>query len=112
MAEDVQVAGERGWVARDVDNAGYWMLYQGIQHALLAASTRRINDQSVDLLCQRWQDVFNLALENLHIGCFAQIPLCIFDGAGRFLDGNYFMNVAGAGQREGSDAAISVYDLE
>ena len=37
MAKDIQVTGQRGWIARDIDDARNGMLDKGVEHDLLAS---------------------------------------------------------------------------
>src|SRR5438874_11258320 len=84
------------------------MLCQGIEDSPLATGTRWVDHESVELRGQYRQQVFYFALEDVYIADLAQVPLGIFDGAGRLFDGDDPLDMASQQEGEGSYSAVGV----
>src|SRR5689334_7790445 len=86
LADVREIAGERAWVARDIDNPWHLTGRQRIQHRPLASGARRIDHQPIEPLDETWQRVLHLCLHDADIGRIAQVPAGVSDCTGRLLD--------------------------
>ncbi len=110
VAEDAQVTGQRGRLARHVDHLRGRVLYQSGERSGVAAGARRIEQYNVRSVRQLRQDVFDLALAELDVGRCRGVELTVAHGRPRLFDGQHVLHIGREEHRESAHAGVRVDD--